>query len=157
MFQVVLLSFRWILSTFQNLDLDFKACMLSHFSSDSLKPHGLQPARLLCPQDCPGKTTGVPFPPPGDLPDSGIKRMCLMSLALAYKSLPLTPLGKLQLSKRHLQFSMTKHKFVIFPYKTFLSVVFLISDDRNLPFQLLYAKNLFLKKHSLPHFFSHFI
>ena len=27
--------------------------------SDSLKPHGLQPARLLCPWDSPGKNNGV--------------------------------------------------------------------------------------------------
>ena len=27
--------------------------------SDSLRPHGLQPARLLCPSDSPGKNTGV--------------------------------------------------------------------------------------------------
>ena len=27
--------------------------------SDSLRPHGLQPARLLCPWDSPGKSTGV--------------------------------------------------------------------------------------------------
>ena len=27
--------------------------------SDSLQPHGLQPSRLLCPQDSPGKNTGV--------------------------------------------------------------------------------------------------
>ena len=27
--------------------------------SDSLRPHGLQPARLLCPWDFPGKSTGV--------------------------------------------------------------------------------------------------
>ena len=27
--------------------------------SDSLRPHGLQPARLLCPWDFPGKNTGV--------------------------------------------------------------------------------------------------
>ena len=27
--------------------------------SDSLQPHGLQPARLLCPWDFPGKNTGV--------------------------------------------------------------------------------------------------
>ena len=35
-------------------------CVLSHFShSDSLQPHGLEPARLLCPWDFPGKNTGV--------------------------------------------------------------------------------------------------
>ena len=27
--------------------------------SDSLQPHGLQPSRLLCPRDSPGKNTGV--------------------------------------------------------------------------------------------------
>ena len=27
--------------------------------SDSLRPHGLQPASLLCPWDSPGKTTGM--------------------------------------------------------------------------------------------------
>ena len=28
-------------------------------ASDSLRPYGLQPARLLCPWDSPGKNTGV--------------------------------------------------------------------------------------------------
>ena len=33
-------------------------CMLSHsIMSDSLQPHGLQPVRLLCPQDSSGKNT----------------------------------------------------------------------------------------------------
>ena len=27
--------------------------------SDSVRPHGQQPTRLLCPQDSPGKNTGV--------------------------------------------------------------------------------------------------
>ena len=35
-------------------------CVLSHpVMYDSLQPHGLQPARLLCPWDSPGKNTGV--------------------------------------------------------------------------------------------------
>ena len=35
-------------------------CVLSLSGmSDSLWPHGLQPARLLCPRDSPGKNTGV--------------------------------------------------------------------------------------------------
>ena len=35
-------------------------CVLSHsVVSDSLRPFGLQPARLLCPWDSPGKNTGV--------------------------------------------------------------------------------------------------
>ena len=46
--------------------------------SNSLRPHGLYTARLLCPQDFPGKNTGVgkPFPSPGDLPNPGIKPGC---------------------------------------------------------------------------------
>ena len=36
--------------------------VLSHsVVSDSLPPHGLEPARLLCPWDSPGKGTGVGF------------------------------------------------------------------------------------------------
>ena len=35
-------------------------CVLSHsVVSDTLGPHGLQPTRLLCPWDSPGKNTGV--------------------------------------------------------------------------------------------------
>ena len=36
------------------------SCMLCHsVMSDSLQLHGLQPTRLLCPQDSPGKKTGA--------------------------------------------------------------------------------------------------
>ena len=49
-----------------------------------LQPHGLQPIRLPCSWDFLGKNTGVgPFPPPGDLPDPGIKPESPMSPALA--------------------------------------------------------------------------
>ena len=35
-------------------------CVFSHSAvSDSLRPHGLHPTRLLCPRDSPGKNTGV--------------------------------------------------------------------------------------------------
>ena len=39
-----------------------------------LQSHGLQPSRLLCPWDFPGKEycSGLPCPPPGDLPNPGI-------------------------------------------------------------------------------------
>ena len=40
----------------------------------------------------PGKNTGLPFPSPGDLPDSGIEPM---SPALQADSLPTGPSGKL--------------------------------------------------------------
>jgi len=52
---------------------------------DSLRPHGLQPARLLCPWEFPRQEywRGFPFPIPGDLPDPRIKVRSLMSPALA--------------------------------------------------------------------------
>ena len=34
-------------------------CKAASVVSDSLRPHGLQPTRLLCPWDFPGKSTGV--------------------------------------------------------------------------------------------------
>ena len=37
------------------------ACTSCLVMSDSVKPHVLQPARLLCPWDFPGKSTGVGF------------------------------------------------------------------------------------------------
>ena len=40
--------------------------------SDSLQSHGLQPARLLCPWDFPGKNTGMGSSP-RDLPNPGIE------------------------------------------------------------------------------------
>ena len=48
--------------------------------SDSLRPHDLQPERLLCPRDSAGKNwRGLPFPSPGDLPDPGITPTSLVS------------------------------------------------------------------------------
>ena len=47
-------------------------------------------ARLLCPWDFSGKTTGVlPFPPPGDLPYQGSKQRLLHLLRWQVDSLPL--------------------------------------------------------------------
>ena len=41
-------------------EYDVCACVFSRLvMSDALWPHGLQPARLLCPWDFPGKNTGV--------------------------------------------------------------------------------------------------
>ena len=39
--------------------------------SDSLRPHGLQPARLLCPWNSPTLWSGLPFSSPRDLPNAG--------------------------------------------------------------------------------------
>jgi len=60
-----------------------------------LQLYGLQPTRLLCPWNFPGKNTGVGrhFPLAGDLPNSGIKPMSLEFPALQADSLLLSHLG----------------------------------------------------------------
>ena len=41
-------------------------------TSDSLRPYGLWPVKLLCPWNLPGKNTSrLPFPTPGNVPDPG--------------------------------------------------------------------------------------
>ena len=54
-------------------------CVLSYsVVSDSLRPYGLEPIRLLRPWDSPGMHTGVvAIPSPGDLPDPG-SNPCLL-------------------------------------------------------------------------------
>ena len=52
--------------------------------SDSLQPHGLYPSRLLCPWDFPENWSGLPFPPPGDLPDPGVESTSLALQAILY-------------------------------------------------------------------------
>ena len=61
--------------------------------SNSLQPHGLQPARLLCPWGFSRQEywSGLPCLPPGDLPTSGVKPR---SPALQADSLPAEPPGK---------------------------------------------------------------
>ena len=61
--------------------------------SDSLRPHGLQPARLLCPWGFSRQEywSGLPCPPPWDPPNPGIESR---SPALQADSLPLEPPGK---------------------------------------------------------------
>ena len=69
-------------------------CVLSHsVVSDSLQPHGLQPARLLCPWRFSRQEhwSGLPCPPPADLPNPGIEAR---SPALQVDSLMTEPSGK---------------------------------------------------------------
>ena len=71
-------------------------CVLScSVVSDSLQPHGLYPARLLC-HGFPRQEywSGLPFPPPGDLPNPGIKPASPLSAGLQADSLLVKPLGK---------------------------------------------------------------
>ena len=73
--------------------------MLRSVMSDSLQPHGLYPsgswvhgisqARIL---------EWLPFPTPGDLPNSGIEPTCLASPALGGRFFTTVPPGKLPIS-----------------------------------------------------------
>ena len=64
--------------------------------SNSLQPHGLQPARLLYPREFSRQEywSGLPFPSPGDLPDSGIEPVSPVSIALAGRLSTTEPPGK---------------------------------------------------------------
>ena len=50
-------------------------CLVTKSCLTLLQPHGLKPDRLLCPWALPrqGYWSGLPFPPPGDLPNPGIE------------------------------------------------------------------------------------
>ena len=50
--------------------------------SDSVQPYGLQPARLLCPWDSPGKNTGMGCQALRDLTDPETEPVSLASPAL---------------------------------------------------------------------------
>ena len=65
-------------------------------ASNSLQPHGLQPARLLCPWDSPGKSTGVgcQFLLQGVFPTKVLNWCLLYLLHWQAGSLPLVPPGK---------------------------------------------------------------
>ena len=67
-----------------------RACDCRIVVSDSVRPHGLQPARLLCPWGFSRQEywSRLPCPPTGDLPDPGIKPR---SPALQADSLPTEP------------------------------------------------------------------
>ena len=62
--------------------------------SDSLQPHGLQPARLLCPWDFPGKNTGMDchFILQGIFPTQGSNSRLFHLLHWQVDSLPLSHL-----------------------------------------------------------------
>ena len=71
------------------------SAVLSHLVvSDSLRPHGLQPARLLCPWGFsrPEYWSGLPCPPPVDLPNPRINPRS----GLQADSLPSEPPGNLK-------------------------------------------------------------
>ena len=77
--------------------------------------YGLWPARLLCPRDSPGKNTvsGLSYPPPGDLPNPGIKPRYP---ALQKDSLQSEPLGKPK--TKSVQFSHSVVSDSLQPYES---------------------------------------
>ena len=84
-------------------DILMPVCVLSRsVVSDSWRPCGLQPSRLLCPGDSSGKNTGASCPPPGDLPDPGIKPVSLVPPALAgsFITTALMPINKYKVGSR---------------------------------------------------------
>ena len=72
-------------------------CVLSHsVMSNSLRPHGPQPARLLCSWDFSRQEywSGLPFPTPGELHNPWIEPVSLGSPALAGRIFTTAPPGK---------------------------------------------------------------
>ena len=72
------------------------AKLLLKLMSNSLRPYGLQPVRLLCPKDSPGKNTGVGcrFFLQGIFLTQGSSLSLFMSPALAGRFLPTASPGK---------------------------------------------------------------
>ena len=77
-------------------NVDVHARPVTSVMSDSLRPRGLQPARLLCPQDSPGKNTGVGchFLLQGIFLTQGSNTHLLCLLALAGRFFTTKPPGK---------------------------------------------------------------
>ena len=72
----------------------YGACLLSHVSLPNPWTVACQ-APLFVEFSRQEYWSGLPFPPPGELPDPGIKPMSLASTTLAGKFFTTEPLGKL--------------------------------------------------------------
>ena len=83
-------------------------CCLVQVVSSSLRPHGLQPERLLCPWDFPGKNTGAGCHSlrQGIFPTQGSNQHLLRLLRWQADSLPLSHQGSPK-------YSVLKHKVTI--------------------------------------------
>ena len=87
-------KYKWINKQIHLCTHKYVCAVLSHrVVSDSLQPHGLQPTRLLCPWGFSRQEywSGLPCPPPRNLPKSGIEPT---SATLQVDSLPSEPPGK---------------------------------------------------------------
>ena len=86
-------QFVKLIKAWNSLDYTMSHVLRHSVVSDSLQSQGLEPARLLCPWGFSRQEywSGLPCPPPGDLPDPGIEPG---SPALQADSLPSKPPGK---------------------------------------------------------------
>ena len=94
------------------LPIGMLLCVLCSLVSDSLPPHGLQPARLLCPLNFPGKNTGVGcyFLIQGifQTQESNPHLLCLLHWQV--DSFPLAPSGKPLLLVQIILFTKQKQR-----------------------------------------------
>ena len=122
--------------TQQQYDLCFKqtqvfersyACMhaVTSVVSNSLQPYGLQPARLLCPWDSPGKNTrvGWHFLLQGIFPMQGSNLSLLHLLHWQVGSLPLAPSQKPTINDT----SRLKSTILVFLFHSFLVCSFFLT------------------------------
>ena len=81
---------------FHSIHHILNACSVAQSCPDSLQPHGLQPARLLCPWNFSRQEywIGLSFLPPGDLPDPKIESRSPVFPALASWFFTTEPLAK---------------------------------------------------------------
>ena len=85
------------LPEFAQIQVKDFAVLCHSVMANFLQPHGLYPTSLLCPWGFSrqGYWSGLPCPPPGDLPNPGIEDGCP---ALQVDSLPSEPPGKILLN-----------------------------------------------------------
>ena len=107
-------------------------CMLSC----SVQPYGLQPAKLLCPWDFPGRKywSGLPFPPPADLPDPGIKPTSPVSPIFADWFFTPGPPGKPLITScvlLHFHWLYCPFSWLQIPFKLCVSLEDLLLDKYN--------------------------
>ena len=102
---------------FQYIIISDTVCVQLLSRADSLQPHGLYPARLLCSRNFPGKNTrvGCFFCTAVDLPDPGIEPASLVSPTLAGGFFTTRATGK-PISDRS---QMQKTTYYMFPFNVF--------------------------------------
>ena len=84
--------------------------------SDSLQPHGLLRAPLSMEFFRQEYWSGLPCPPPGDLPDSGIEPTSLCLFHWQADSLPLAPHGKPKIGETGLFYCFNFLSYLFFFY-----------------------------------------